>query len=303
MIHHITRLAIPKEGLSLFVFGDLQKGSKGYRAEAWQEFKHQFRTAPGAKMALGLGDYGDFLRPSLRPAVESALKKDDSARALLDTAITTEHDGTIDNMAFLAGKLVGIHEGHHTWYLASGGNLDQRLAAALNAPYLGWTASTRLVLQSEQRARGEGCGGSWSYTIVSTHGNANGAKVGAAVNWMEGKLVAGFVADHYIMGHGCKSANFVPQERRVIRRTGTPGVDNQIPRCLIVGGFSQGYTNGWQSDYVERAGMVPQPIGWGIIRFKASASKAAALARGIGNPRSPMLDVEQVSVTPAYNDI
>lgn len=298
MIHHITKLAIPKEGLSLFVCGDLQKGSKGYRAEAWAEFKHQFETTPGAKMALGLGDYGDFLRPSLRPAVESALKKDDSARALLDASLLKAHDDIVENMAFLDRKLIGLHEGHHTWYLASGGNLDQRLAAALHAPYLGWTASTRLVLVRKDASSI----GTWAYTMVSTHGNANGAKVGAAVNWMEGKMVAGFVADHYIMGHGCKSANFVPQERRVIRRTGLPGVDNQIPRCLIVGGFSQGYTNGWQSDYVERAGMVPQPIGWGIIRFKFAASKTASLARGLSNPRTPQLDVEQVSVTPAFQD-
>jgi hypothetical protein len=134
--------------------------------------------------------------------------------------------------------------------------------------------------------------------MVSTHGNANGAKVGAAVNWMEGKLVAGFSADHYIMGHGCKNANFVPQERRVIRRIGNPGVENQIPRCMIVGGFSQGYTNGWESDYVERAGMVPQPIGWGIIRFAIRTSrKSEALARGV-SARTNTLQVEQVNVTP-----
>jgi hypothetical protein len=295
MIHHITKLAVPAEGLSLFVFGDLQKGSKCYNPEAWAEFRHQFKTCPRPAVALGLGDYGDFLRPSMRPAVESAMKKDDSARAMFDASILKTHDEIIENMDFLEGKLVGLHEGHHTWYLASGGNLDQRLASALKAPYLGWTASTRFVF--ERSWARNGCG-THVYTMVSTHGNANGAKVGAAVNWMEGKLVAGFDADHYVMGHGCKSANFVPQERRRIRRVGAPGVENSLPRCLIVGGFAQGYTNGWESDYVERAGMVPQPVGWGEIRFYIrTAGKTDALSRGIG-ARTNRLEVEQLNQTP-----
>lgn len=299
MIHHITKLVIPKAGLSLFVFGDLQKGNKGFKDEAWQEFKHQFKRCPGNKVALGLGDYGDFLRPSIRPGLVASLGKDDSARSMMDSAILKKHDEIINAMSFLDRHMIGLHEGHHTWYLASGGNLDQRLASALHAPYLGWTASTRLVMTREGYKDGQG--GSFVYTIVSSHGNSNGAKVGAAVNWMQDKLVPSFIADQYCMGHGCKNANFTPQMRKVVRRVGNPGVDNQLPRCLIVGGFSEGYTNGWDSDYIERAGMVPQPIGWGMIRFNVTFIRGKSLARGVA-ARAASLVVEQLNVTPVFQD-
>jgi len=294
MIHHITRLNPGYAAASIYVFGDRQQGSTGYLKEAWEEFRNQFKREKNA-VALGLGDYGDWLRPTMRERIYSSLAKDDSARHQLDDIVRKNHDEIIDDMEFLKGKLIGLHEGHHNHTFLNGGSTDQRLAAALKAPFLGWTASTRLVIQDPAKD-----GSGYVYTIVSTHGNANGRRVGAAVNWMEQNIVAGFTADQYIMGHGCKSANFVPSERSVIRRVGPPGIDRQLPRCLIVGGFARCYTDGWNSDYGERSGFTPQPIGWGIIRLKIGTKRAQQLAKGVSTGRlgSKALSVEQINVTP-----
>jgi len=302
LIHHVSRIPLNSKGeATLFVFGDKQAGGSGYAAEMWKEFELQFKAAPNA-WALGLGDYGDWLRPSMRERLYATLSKDDGARQQLDNMVIKDHDGIIDEMEFMKGRLVGIHEGHHTHYFLNGGNTDQRLASALKAPFLGWSASTRLVLTMGVQKEGQGTH-AHVYTMLSTHGSANSPKVGGSANWMEDKMVGAWSAEHYIMGHGCKNANFVPHERNEIRRVGPAGIKTVLPRCMIVGGFSRGYTDGWKSSYVERQNMKPQPIGWGIIRFKAVRRRAQLIAQGLGDGRSTNLSpktlaVEQVTVTP-----
>lgn len=293
MVHNIRRLEMQK-GLTLFVFGDRQQGGSGYRKEAWEEFRREFKSTPNA-WALGLGDYGDWLRPSLRAPLLSSIAKDDSARAALDDEIRRGHDKIIDDMEFLKGRIIGLHEGHHNWKFASGENTDQRLSSALKAPYLGWVASIRLALTYGKAGPKSSSDKAFIYTMISTHGNANGRKVHAALGYLEGNYASGFIADQYCMGHGCKNANEVPFKRNLVRRCGPAGMDIQIPRLLVVGGFSEGYTDGWQSDYVERAGFTPQPMGYGLIRFKTCDRKAEALAHGLTSSQRKSLQVEQLN--------
>lgn len=289
MMHHVSRVPInQKDGATLFVFGDLQSGQQGFQKEAWQQFRNEFKATPNA-WALGLGDYDDWLRPSMREALGAPLAKDDSARENLDRMVLKANDETIDNMSFLDRRLLLLHEGHHNWKLASGINTDQRIASALHATYGGFIASTRIALEYQSYHR--------VYTIVSTHGNANGRRVPAALSWLESNIVNAFVADHYMMGHGCKNATFEPFERQLVRREGPPGLMKMLPRCLIVGGFSRSYTDGWKSDYVERAGMSPQPPGWGKVEFRLVKNRAAAERSGIpgraGRTSVWTLDVNQ----------
>lgn len=294
MIHHISKVMLNTKGeAQLFVFGDKQRGGAGYSGEVWQEFERQWKAASNP-YGLGVGDYGDWLRPSMRERLYATLQKDDSARQQLDNMVIKDHDDIIDEMEFMKGKLIGLHEGHHNHTFLAGGNTDQRLASALKTTYLGWQADTRLVLTYPSHSS------PWSrvYTLLSTHGSANSAKVGGSANWMEDKMVGAWVADHYIMGHGCKNANFVPCERKTVRRSGPPGIDTSLPRCLIVGGFSQGYTDGFTSSYVERKNMKPQPLGWGVIRFKRVQRRAAQLAEGLPALGSRTIAVEQINVTP-----
>ena len=295
MIHHGTRISfngVKGSEATVFIFGDRQQGSKGYKKEAWEEFKREFLATPNA-WALGVGDYGDWLRPSMRTPVVNALAKDDSARAMLDGDIRRGHDEIINDMAFLEGKLIGLHEGHHNWTFASGETTDQRLASALKAPYLGWIATTRLVFTTGNDDRAKG-GHSFVHMLLSTHGNANGRKVPAALANLE-NYTQSWDADSFVMGHGCKSGNHVPFKRNKCRRIGPFGVETQIPRCMVVGGFCEGYTDGWQSSYVERAGFLPQPLGYGIFRFKRVSRMDNQIIRGVKNKHTHSLMVEPVN--------
>lgn len=285
-------------GFDLFLFGDRQEGSKGYVPEAWEMFRDEFKSCRRKKAVIGLGDYGDWLRPSLRPVLKGALGKDDSARRMLDKAILQEHDKIIRAHDFLEGYALGLHEGHHNWTTLDGINLDQRLSSALKARFLGFTASIRLVLRETDR-RGKPSMHKSGYvgrghvvTMLTTHGNANGRKVPGALSWAENNLANAFLADIYAFGHGCKSGNDAPFERTEIRRIGPPGIKRTIPRILAVGGFCRGYTNGWESDYVEQAGMSPQPLSWARIRFTVTAAKDNVAARGNLGRHTRVLDID-----------
>lgn len=305
MIHHISPVQYDyTHGITIFVFGDLQwtdvesesgerTSTDGFQKEAWAQFKHEFKSTKNA-YALGLGDYGDWLRPSMRSRVQGALSGDDGARKQLDSSVKHTTDKLLKHLDFLEKKCIGIHSGHHEWEFSSGDNSTQRIAAALAAPYLGWIASTRLSIVKPRNVAGKK--DVYAYTIVSTHGNANARRVGGTATWLETNIVSAFGADQYIMGHGCKNLNFTPSERNDIRRNGPAGVRTTLPRCLVVGGFSKGYTDGWNTSYVERNGFSPQPLGWGkitlrLVQTKSGAKLIGSKARAVN--ATTTIDVDQ----------
>ena len=274
MYHHVYSLeAGYNETVTIFFFGDLQYGAEGFNKEAWEEFSRQVKTTKNAYI-IGLGDYEDWLRPTMRARLYGSLSHDDSARKQLDDKVRTSQDKIIDMLDFMRGRIIGLHTGHHDWEFSSGMSSTQRLSEALGTTFLGWQASTRVSMKI--KTPGEYRAPTYTYTIISTHGNSNARRIGSSTLWLENNLMQGWVADQYVMGHGCKSANWAPVERSIIRRSGPPGAITVVPRCLLVGGFHNGYTNGWESSYVERSGFVPQPVMWGIVRLKITTDKFMA---------------------------
>lgn len=297
MYHHIFNVPGVHYGETITIvhFGDLQMGTEGFCKEAWQEFRNETKSDKNTYF-IGHGDYEDWLRPSMRARLYGSLSHDDSARKQLDDRVRKYQDDVIDKMDFMRGKIIGFCKGHHDFEFITGMSSTQRLAEALGATYLGWQSSIRLILARKTHDEKQGRS-TYAYTMVVTHGNANARRVGASTLWLENNLMQGWVADQYVMGHGCKSAAWAPVERHTVRRLGPPGEIITIPRCMIIGGFSKGYTNGWETSYVERSGFVPQPIMWGLVRIKICKKKAIADSRGI-NRYTDILDIENVNKGP-----
>lgn len=287
MIHHISEIKADSAGNArLLAFGDLQSDADGFLNEAFDQFMDEMKKPNTA--ALGLGDYGDWMRPTMRARLGVALSGDDSTRRQLDNMVRREQDKLLNKMRGLEGKLIGVHTGHHCHEFADGTNSDQRLACALKAPYLGWMATTRLLVKKH---RTDDEKGAYAYTIVSTHGSCNSRKTGGAATWTEDNLVRAWIADQYILGHCCKGISWVPHERNLVRRRGPAGIETTLPRCLQVPGFHSGYAE--NGGYVERNAFPPQPAGWGEIKLKITSSKAAAALGGLKNPKSERLIIEQ----------
>lgn len=292
MEHHVSRVDARCGEVNLFFFGDLQFGADGFVEEAWQDFRHEFKTTKNA-YAIGLGDYGDWLRPTMRTKLYMSLTGDDSARRQLDSMVLKLQDQLLKKMDFLEGRLLGLHSGHHEHEWTSGGNSTQRLASGLKATYLGWVASTRLTMSFGKESKDS----TMTYTILSTHGSQNSRTTSGAAAAFERSYAESFVVDQYVGGHGCKSDTWVSTERHTIRRQGSPGADLSVPRFMLVGGFCRGYTDGHSSSYVERNSMKPQPVGWGLVNLKRCCNVEQARAEG-KNPRTWVMRVTQSSRGP-----
>lgn len=299
MIHHVSPVEMDwSHGASIFFMGDWQHGAQGFDEEAYQEMKHEFLTTKNA-YALGLGDYENWLRPSMRWQLIATMKKDDTAHKELDDKIRRSQDDLLDKMAFLEGRCIGLHSGHHEWDFADGTNSTQRICSALKAPYLGWMASTRLLLAPKNLK--QHC---WAYTVISLHGTGSARFSSTDARWLEANIVPAWVSDFYVKGHSCKSNVWTPFERGIIRRHGPAGVNTTAPKCMNVGGLSRGYTNGWESSYVERAGFLPQGVAWGVLRLKVVQRKENNLRSGLAikhnkdHHSTPTLDVEAVTRGP-----
>lgn len=299
MKHQIQKLPITKkDGISIFCFGDLQEGSLGFSEQDWEWFIDEFKETPNA-WALGLGDYQDWLRPSMRAKLQSSISGDTSAKKMLENVLINDQDRFIKKyMLPLEGKCIGLHLGHHDYELMGGGNLTMRLAGALKAPYLGWTASTRLSLRF-QRQDGTERNHGHSYTIVSTHGSGGGRTAGSDIRSLN-EMVNSFICDQVVRGHSCKSISMTPVKRFHIRRQGPAGYDTQVPRMMNVGGFCESYTDGWNSTYAEKAGYMPQPLMWGVIRIKLVQSRALERRKGLiqdgqKSRKTTLLDIENVN--------
>lgn len=266
---------IRADGAVIYCWGDEQRGTEGFSEECFEEMRNQFQKEKGVRLGLHLGDSFDWLRPTMRARVEGQLAHDPSARAQIDKMLRPAQDKVLSKMTPFEGRMLGVHEGHHTWTFAEGVNLEQRMASALRAPYLGWIGATRLSFQT-----GETAHHGHVLTLLSTHGGGNGTAVGSDARKIQ-ELAVATVADLYVRGHSCKAMVTPALERRVIRRSGPPGVLKTVPWYVNTPGMCKSYTNGWDSSYAERAGYIPQPIGWIVIRIRVVNRRAMTAERGI----------------------
>ena len=314
MISHVFDVPLHKGDYSteIFFWGDEQEGSEGFdpKGEAWQAFKADWKRSKNP-YAIGMGDYSDWLRPTMRDSLGASLIKDFSAKRQLDNMVRDNLEKTAERLEFMKGRIIGMHEGHHDYEMLGGITSTMILAESLKTINLGWVAGTRLNLTIPNH------GSAYAFTIASTHGNASGRETGAVANSMQ-QSMKDFVCDLKVAGHACRSANWTPHNYRIIKRRGSAGMVEISPRHLLVGGFCNSYTNGWismpkddvesgrkiggrpQSGYAERRNLTPQPLMWGVARIAVVHSANAQRSRG-NNPGTPMVDVETVNRGPAVS--
>lgn len=277
-------------GAVLYLFGDEQRGSPGFGAyksrtqkavgpgqDCFDEMVYQFQREPGRRYALHMGDAWDFIRPTMRARLEAPLVHDSSARGQVDDMVRRAQDADLKQYSPFEGRMIGVHEGHHSWKFGENVSTDQRLAAAMRARFLGWIGATRLRLKLEG-ARGDNA---YVKTLLSTHGQGGSRAAGSDAKYID-ELAKGFIADIYARGHSCKALVHPAMSRRAIRRSGPPGVDCSTPWYVNTPGMCEGYTDGWSSSYAERTGYIPQSLGWCVVRFKIVRRKEYAKARGLG---------------------
>lgn len=264
------------DGAVIYCFGDEQRGAAGFAKydkrgkaygpgqECFDEMVYQFKREKVHRYALHLGDGWDWLRPTMRARIEAPLVHDTSARAQLDVMVRKAQDRELKDYSPFEGRMIGCHEGHHSWKFMEGMTTDQRLASSLKARYLGWIGLTRLRIQREGVKSGTNV---YLKHLLSTHGQGNARAAGSDARYIN-ELAGGIWSDIYVRGHSCKALCAPGPARRIPRTHGPPGIIKTTPWYVNTPGMCEGYTNGWESTYAERAGYVPQPLGWCVIRIK-----------------------------------
>ncbi len=276
-------------GAVIYCFGDEQRGSQGfgeYRSrsdkaigpgqDCFDEMVYQFQKEPGSKYALHMGDAWDFIRPTMRARIEAPLVHDGSAKAQVDDMVRRAQDADLKQYSPFEGRMIGLHEGHHSWKFSEGVSTDQRLAAAMRGKFLGWIGATRLRI----KLAGTKADNGYVKTLLSTHGQGGSRTAGSDAKYID-ELAKGLISDIYVRGHSCKALVHPAMNRRTIRRVGPLGVDQNTPWYINTPGMCEGYTDGWNSSYAERAGYIPQSLGWCKISLKIVRRKDYSIAKGL----------------------
>jgi len=98
----------------IYFFGDMQFGAVGFCKEAWQEFQHESQQTENAYF-VGVGDYGNFLRPSISMKIKESMQKAPAASLEFDDVVAPHYEKIGTMMEFMKGKILWLHDGHHNW--------------------------------------------------------------------------------------------------------------------------------------------------------------------------------------------
>jgi len=213
---------------------------------------------------IGLGDYTDSLRPSIRrKLLISGLDEDEH----FVTAIHKEVQKHIDEFCKLVegteGLWIGMLEGHHFFDFGDGRTSDTVIADRLGATFLG--DCTRVHLTFE-RPIPNGKPSSADFQIWAHHGEGGGALPGAPLNKLN-PIKGAFEADAFLMAHQHKSVTAkVPYcyDRRV--KDGYV-MEHKDISLTCTGGWLQGYGQNSRSGgraggyYPEQKMLTPLSLG------------------------------------------
>lgn len=270
------RVKAPADGrpIHLYPLGDIHLGAAACDIEDFRKTVKQIAADPNGYW-IGMGDYGDLILPT-----------DDRWRiSTHDWKRLGYRNGRPDpgnlgdeyrEMIFreldpIAPKCLGIHEGNHETTMREKYFVDipRLLAQRFNAPYLGYTALTRLEVEI---TRGEKDHGRlWAITIFSEHGATGGGSDGNSLNSLQ-KRAAEWSADIYLRGHVHKLG--------VSQRTEYGWAPNRISTrdriFVLTGTYLKGYPLGI-TPYSELKAYAPNEIGGAVVRLNPRLQRMAAM--------------------------
>lgn len=252
--------------VNIFVFGDVQEHSTGFSEEYFEAFKQDFLTSPNA-YAIGLGDYGDFTRPSIVKRINSVIDPtfDGDYRDELDRIIDLDVERLYKKFEFLKNRTLGLTSGHHEWVYKSGENSTQRLARMLNADYLGWNGYILLKIAfkaARSLVR-------YAIKIFCTHGSGGSIFTSTDLGNLERKIAPYWYADIYLRGHSSKGS-LSPLEWNDVIGIDSAKLVKKTRWIINCPGMMNGYVEKHTS-YVELKNLPPASLGYVKIEIKQTA--------------------------------
>ena len=256
--------------ISIVPVGDVQLGAGGVVKKALRQDIE--RGIEQNALFIGMGDYVDVASPSGRAKIKGADFYDSvgSALAAYDDSQVEEF---LRLVAGTKGRWIGIHQGHHYLEHGDGTTSDTRIAEALDAPFLGDSALSRLTFARSYRGKAKST--KVKFDIYSTHGTGSGQTQAAPLAKLE-KISGAVDADLYLINHYARKGA-VPRDKLFMDQKGR--LQHKTIYMVATGGYMAAYEEGSnkagraQGSYVEKAMLTPTTLGGTIIRLTPERSQ------------------------------
>jgi hypothetical protein len=297
----LARIRLTTDGnrpIAIYPLGDIHLGAAACDIEHFRRTVRQIKADPSARW-LGMGDYGDLIMPSDPRWSFTGL--DWKRLGFIDGRPDVRNLG-VECRDLVARELdpikdqcIGIHTGNHEQAFAKHNFIDLAgfLASRFKAPYLGYTALTRLEIAYDKGKQ------RWTPVVFSEHGAKGGGTDGNAINSLELRGNE-FEASVYLKGHvhkrqcvGREMFAWGTEPHRTDLRLATR---DRI--FILTGTYLKGYVTAEQRSgvdgrvevtYGEYKGYPPNEIGGTVMllepheqRIHAMTVEAYALTRGSG---------------------
>lgn len=245
----------------LLPVGDIHRDNELHAEKPWQEWIQYIRRDRSGALALGMGDYNDFLRAHLRAIMlETKAKGGRQIEDKLRKQIMADVNLVATELKRLPVKWLGLLSGNHYTTLQLGNkrgyetsiHTDSYLAGLLKVPYLGVCAAITLTLVSGPHAA--------EVRIIAHHGTGSATTVGGSLNRVQ-RFLSGWKADIALMGDDHKRA-LVPTGDRLeaVRVGGRDMLTSSTQWIGRTGSFMLGYEPDVESYVTDRA-LTPTSIG------------------------------------------
>lgn len=256
--------------VTLIPFGCVHADDPGFREDLFRQCVEEIKATPDC-LAIGMGDYKNFLRTTARKHLRSYTGDEDSWRDLDQIVRKEAEDFAKRFLTPIKGKLLGLAEGNHYYEFSTGGTDTQYLCQLLDVPYLDKPAFIRLRLDA-----GGDATGTRVLKMIVHHGDWSGgySRAGGDVNAAEMKAL-GFDFDIYLFSHTHRLWGMhVPS--LTIPSTGKLRPVER-PRAFVrTGCFVRGYDEKCAGRYAQKKLLNPTALGYARLLIKIERKYNAA---------------------------
>ena len=257
LIEH--RICVPTHHtpVSLFPFACVHKDNEGHCPDKWRGFLKEVKETKYA-VALGLGDYYDWLRTHAREFLKSYNQDKNSFNYLHNDRRKAANDFAKE-LEPIADKLALLSLGNHHHEFGDGSNDVMEMCRALNVPYGGKGGFLRLLIHRPDRPA------HITLNILYHHGEkiGGGATLGGDINAMV-KKAEGWDFDILCVSHNHKKHG-VPASIVGVPKRGEMQLVEKPKAFIRAGCFMRGYVKDCVT-YAEEAGLM-NPTAIGHVRL------------------------------------
>lgn len=260
---HIFDIPFTKFGEThyLIPFGDVHRSSPMCDVDRWRGTLEWGKKKPRCYW-LGMGDYDDLASASERFILNDRRLHDTTTKTL--NALYLKHtERFAKEIAFMKGRLIGLHEGNHYSVFENNTTTTQKLAELMGCRYLGVSSFIRLRF-SNPKTNDVICTDIWVH-----HGKSGGRTVGSSLNPVE-RMASTAEADIYLMGHDHRKSVGMKSRLRLIRREGGIKLVHRKIVLARTGSFLKGYEEGVASYVVDGA---YDPCDLGVIKIEMTPKR------------------------------